>query len=216
MTTYNNYPSGATDPVERYQYLLRTASPDQIEKVHEQAFAQLSAEDRQKVLEALAATSEAPKDDSPSTLARSATRLEMQQPGALDKVLGTVTGSAGGSLLGSVAAGFAGSALYNVLFGANPRGGILSNLWNRLTGRGYGYGGYGMGYQQAPPPMPQQGGVFGNIFGSGGGFGGGFGRRHGGRDGGGMFGGPGGGGWGGGPGGGFGGGPGGGGPGGPH
>lgn len=220
MTTYQNYPSDSQDPVARYQYLLKTASPDQIEQVHEQAFSQMSAEDRQRVLEALANTSEAPKNAEPATLARSATRLEVQQPGTLDKLLGNVTGTAGGSLLTSVAGGFAGSALYNLLFGANPRGGILSNLFRRMTG-GYGnYGGYGnnWGGQMMPPPQ-QGGGMFGNsggmlggLFGGGnrggggmfGGGGPGGGMFGGGGPGGGMFGGggPGGGGFGGGPGGG--------------
>lgn len=39
MSTYQNYPSTGTGPVERYRYLLRTASPEQMERAHEEAFA---------------------------------------------------------------------------------------------------------------------------------------------------------------------------------
>ena len=61
--------------IQRYEYLLRTAPPEQIEKAHEQAFAQLTPAQRQQVLNKLAqaAPQEAPRDDSPASLARSAT-----------------------------------------------------------------------------------------------------------------------------------------------
>ena len=36
--------------VKRYQYLLRTAEPDQIEQAHEHAFASMTPEERQQVL----------------------------------------------------------------------------------------------------------------------------------------------------------------------
>ncbi|MGH3474890.1 MAG: hypothetical protein ACRDOT_08260, partial [Aeromicrobium sp.] len=39
--------------IERYRYLLQTAPPEQIEQAHEEAFAQLTPEQRREVLEAL-------------------------------------------------------------------------------------------------------------------------------------------------------------------
>ena len=136
MTSYENYPTGTADPVTRYRYLLRTADPDQIEQAHEQAFAQLDPEERQQVLQALAGAGEVPRDDSPAALARSATRLEVSRPGALEGLLG---GSGTGRvLLGSLAAGFIGSAVFEMLF--DRPGGWWGGLFG---GHGFGFGGPG-------------------------------------------------------------------------
>lgn len=152
MTTYQNYPTRqSTDAVERYRYLLRTAAPDQIEQAHEQAFAQLDANERQEVLRALAATDEAPADASPAALARSATRLEMRQPGALDRLFGNTTGAGmGRTVLASLAAGFVGSAVFDLLF--DRPGGLFGMLGHGLFGPGGhglfdhgGFGGHGFG-----------------------------------------------------------------------
>jgi hypothetical protein len=77
--------------VARYRYLLRTAPPEQIEQAHAEAFAQLSADQRQQVLTQLAAAvpaGERPRTDDPQTLARVATRAEMRRPGTLERALG--------------------------------------------------------------------------------------------------------------------------------
>ena len=77
--------------VERYRYLLRTAPPDAIEQVHEEAFARLTPEQRQLVFEQLkagAAPSDQPSYDDPRSLARSATRSELRQPGFLERTFG--------------------------------------------------------------------------------------------------------------------------------
>jgi hypothetical protein len=77
--------------VARYRYLLRTASPEQIEQAHAEAFAQLTPDQRQQVLAQLAAVTpagERPRTDDPQTLARAATRAEMRQPGTLERALG--------------------------------------------------------------------------------------------------------------------------------
>lgn len=69
--------------MERYRYLLGTAPPDQVERAHEEAFAQLTPEQRRQVLESLTAeTPEAERStaDGPRSLARTATRAEMRQP----------------------------------------------------------------------------------------------------------------------------------------
>ena len=157
MSTYQNYPATSTDAVERYRYLLRTASPDQIEQAHAEAFAQLSAAERREVLRALATTDETPTDDSPTALARSATRLEVRQPGTLDRLLGQQ--GAGRTVLTSLAAGFAGSAVFNLLF--DRPGGLFGGLFGRMWGgRGMGMGGFGMG-GMGGPGMGRFGGGFG-------------------------------------------------------
>ncbi|MDE9365934.1 hypothetical protein PZ938_10000 [Luteipulveratus sp. YIM 133132] len=113
--------------IQRYEYLLRTAPPEQIERAHEEAFAQLTPAQRAQVLNKLAqeAPQEAPRDDSPQSLARSATRIEMQRPGALQRAfggpgLGGRAGGAGlsmgGMLLTSVAGAFIGTAIAQELF----------------------------------------------------------------------------------------------------
>lgn len=141
MTTYENYPTTEGTALERYRYLLRTASPDQIEQAHEQAFAQLDAEERQQVLRALAASDEVPRDDSPAALARSATRLELRQPGALDNLVGTTGG--GRTVLTSLAAGFVGSAVFDLFF---DRPGGLFGLGHGLLGGGGHHGGHHRGF----------------------------------------------------------------------
>ncbi len=201
--------AGSADPerdaVEKYQYLLRTASPDQIEKAHEEAFAAMSESERAEVLQALAQAGAAPADASASSLARSATRMEIMQPGSLTSALSGTGVGTGGALLGGLAIGVLGSAVVNALFDAGGRPGIL----RRLLGGGMGpmgMGGFGQGMGGLLGAM--LGGMLGQGQMRGGqGFGG-----PGGGPGGGSFGG-GGRGFGGGPGGGFGG-PGGGGPGG--
>jgi hypothetical protein len=102
--------------VERYRYLLRTAPPETIEQVHEEAFAKLTPEQRRMLftqLQADAPAGDAPQADDAHSLAVAATRSEMRQPGTMVKALGgganAVNGAPGfgsmfaSSLLGSVA-----------------------------------------------------------------------------------------------------------------
>jgi hypothetical protein len=121
--------------IERYRYLLRTAPPDRIEEAHAEAFARLTPEQRQQVLEQVGhevpegerATSTEPRD-----LARMATRAEMRNPGALERSLGG-RGGAGmggigmggliaGSLLSSVAGAFIGTAVADAMFDMSDTG----------------------------------------------------------------------------------------------
>ncbi|MBG6107097.1 hypothetical protein IWX88_000715 [Frigoribacterium sp. CG_9.8] len=115
--------------VERYEYLLRTAPPETIEKVHTEAFSKLTPEQRDILFDKLTentTSTERPADAEPATLAKAATRAELQQPGTLTRTLGgsalggSALGGAGGpslggmfasSLLGSVAGFVIGSAL---------------------------------------------------------------------------------------------------------
>ena len=102
--------------VERYRYLLETAPPETIERVHAEAFAKLTPEQRRMVFERLTASApdgEAPRDDQPATLAQSATRSELRQPGTMERSFaGPSVGSMmGASLLGTVAGYVVASAL---------------------------------------------------------------------------------------------------------
>lgn len=115
--------------VDRYRYLLRTAPPDAVEEVHAEAFAKLTPQQRRLVFEELsqnAAASDRPASDDPRTLARSATRSELRQPGFLERTLGGGMGGGmsrgpglgtmiGGSLLGTVAGVVIGSAIADMV-----------------------------------------------------------------------------------------------------
>ena len=110
--------------LQRYRYMLRTATPETIERAHEEAFAKLTPSQRAQALRELAAlTPEGERvaltgsRDDPKTLARLATRAEMRQPGAMERTfggrgLGTgMGGTMAGTIFGSLVAGFVGSMI---------------------------------------------------------------------------------------------------------
>jgi hypothetical protein len=113
--------------VERYRYLLRTAPPETIEQVHEEAFSKLTPEQRRLVFQQLsenAPPGEQPRGDDPHSLAQSATRSELRRPGTLENSFSGM-GARGGpgfgsmlgaSLLGTVAGYVVGSALVSAMF----------------------------------------------------------------------------------------------------
>lgn len=102
--------------IERYRYLLRTAPPNDIERAHEEAFAQLSAEQRAAVLRQLSERvppSEIGGDD-PKSLARTATRAEMREPGMMERTFGVAGAPGLGSMFFATLAGaFIGSSIAN-------------------------------------------------------------------------------------------------------
>jgi hypothetical protein len=108
--------------LERYRYLVRTAPPEAIEQAHEEAFAKLTPEQRRMALRELSAAVpeyERTEGDDPRSLARMATRAEMNRPGTVERAFGgggTMLGGMGGTLLGSFAAAFAGSLVAQSLF----------------------------------------------------------------------------------------------------
>ena len=128
--------------IERYRYMLKTAPPETIEQAHAEAFAQLTPEQRrivlQKMAESLPASERALAEQSgaqPQALARTATRAEIRQPGAMERMFGQAGGvSMGGlmasTLLGSIAGTVVGSAIARQFFagenlvGAPNAGGI--------------------------------------------------------------------------------------------
>ncbi|TCL80429.1 MULTISPECIES: hypothetical protein [unclassified Rathayibacter] len=107
--------------IERYRYLLRTAPPEAIEQVHREAFEQLTPEQRQQVFRELsegAPAGDAPRADDAQSLAQSATRSELRQPGFMERRFSG--GGAGGmgfggvlasSMLGTIAGFVIGSAI---------------------------------------------------------------------------------------------------------
>lgn len=100
----------------KYDYLLRTSSPDQLEQVHHDAFARLTPAQRQQVRNRL--NSELPphehlRDDSAGGMARAMTRGEVRRPGLIRRVLGG-NGSGrgrGGAFAGGAAVGAGAMAL---------------------------------------------------------------------------------------------------------
>lgn len=99
--------------------MLRTAPPDDIERAHEEAFAQLAPEQRAAVLQQLAAQvppSEIGGDD-PKSLARAATRAEMRSPGTMERTFGGPGVPGLGSMfLSTLAGAFVGSAIADAFF----------------------------------------------------------------------------------------------------
>ena len=74
--------------IARYRYLLRTAPPEELERVHAEAFSRLTPEQRAQVLAELSRdlpAGERPPTDDPASMARSATRAELRQPGYLEQ-----------------------------------------------------------------------------------------------------------------------------------
>jgi hypothetical protein len=113
-------PADLTDEqaLERYRYLVRTAPPDAIEQAHEEAFAKLTPEQRRTALRDLSAAvpeHERATSDDPRSLARMATRAEVNRPGTVERAFGGGVGI-GGGLLGSFAAAFAGTLIAQSLF----------------------------------------------------------------------------------------------------
>jgi len=107
----------------KYDYLLRTSSPEQLEQVHHDAFARLTPEQRQQVLQRMNAElppHERVADDSAGPMARAMTRGEVGRPGLIRRVLGGGNGPGSGNRgrVGAMAGGAAVGA------GAMALGGI--------------------------------------------------------------------------------------------
>ena len=114
--------------IARYDYLVRTAEPDQLERVHREAFEALTPSQRAQLSSRLGEelpAGERPRSDAPQDLARSATRLGALDPRRLTSLLGRSdrgrrgrgAGALGGAALGAGALG-AGGLLAAVAGGA--------------------------------------------------------------------------------------------------
>jgi hypothetical protein len=107
--------------VERYEYLLATAQPDTLNKVHAEAFRQLAGAQLdllyRRFTENASSDEERPIDASPDTLARVATDTEVARPGSLAHILGPQGEPNGsGSLLGTIGRLIVASPLVTTLF----------------------------------------------------------------------------------------------------
>ena len=101
-------PLGDEQAIARYRYMLRTAPPEAIEQAHAEAFAALTPEQRRIVLEELKRempeierTAAARAGDKPGALAQFATRAEIRQPGAMERIFGGLGAAPGGSGFGA-------------------------------------------------------------------------------------------------------------------
>jgi hypothetical protein len=110
--------------IDRYRYMLRTAPPDDIERAHEEAFQQLTPDQRAVVLRELSGqvpASEVAESDDPRSLARMATRAEMRQPGTMERTFGGMQGPGmGGMFLSTIAGVVVGSAIADAFFENDP------------------------------------------------------------------------------------------------
>lgn len=108
--------------IARYDYLMRTAEPQQIEQIHAESFARLTPAQREAVLRRMQTDlppHEQPRSSDVADLSRAAARTEARRPGSMRSVLakvgtgGAVAGVAVGAvgILGAVAAGAAVSSL---------------------------------------------------------------------------------------------------------
>jgi hypothetical protein len=104
--------------IERYRYMIQTAPPETIEQAHQEAFERLTPEQRRQVLSVIAdaaspterAALSATSISDSRALAHAATRAEIREPGVVERSLSRPgMGGFASSLLGSFAAGFAGS-----------------------------------------------------------------------------------------------------------
>jgi hypothetical protein len=133
----------------RYRYMLQTAPPEDIERAHEEAFARLTPDQRRQALEALAKVvppSEIRGDD-PASLARTATRAEIRQPGTIERAWGGagVGPGLGSWFLTALAASFIGTAIAQSFFDSDPGPGA----GDQSTGEGSDDGGTDAGTDDA-------------------------------------------------------------------
>ncbi|MCC4909167.1 cation-transporting ATPase [Microbacterium sp. cx-59] len=145
-TTPPSGPADAADraAIARYDYLLQTADPHQIEQVHREAFARLSPEQRAHI--AARMQSELPPHEHPRSaeapdLARAAARTEASRPGVLRGLLARAGGGRGRSRMGGagLALGGAGLAAGGVL-GAVAGGAVISSVAGPLLEQAAGFG----------------------------------------------------------------------------
>lgn len=108
--------------IARYDYLMRTAEPHQIEQIHAESFARLTPAQREAVLQRMQTElppHEQPRSASAADLSRAAARSEARQPGSMRSTLakvgagaavaGVAVGAVG--ILGAVAASAAVSSV---------------------------------------------------------------------------------------------------------
>lgn len=132
--------------ISRYDYLVRTAEPDQLEQVHREAFERLTPHQRSQLTATMREelpADERPRTDAPQDLARSATRLGVLDPRKLTRLLSRSGGSgrgagslgAGSRGAGSLGAGALGAGAIGAaggLLGAVAGGAIVTGIGGSL------------------------------------------------------------------------------------
>ncbi len=134
--------------IARYEYLLSTAQPAQLEQVNRDAFARLTPAQRDQVgteLRAALPAGEHPASSSADDLARSATRGEAQNPGFLKRLLSKPAGRGGGGALAGAGAGLGAVAGVGLgaaggLLAAVAGGAVLSSIAGPLLEQAAGMG----------------------------------------------------------------------------
>jgi hypothetical protein len=109
--------------IARYDYLLKTAQPEQLEQVHRDAFARLTPAQRDQVnaqLRAELPATEQPVSAEPADLARAAARGEAHNPGFLRSLFAKPSGRGGAGLLAGAGVGAVAGA------GIGAAGGLLA------------------------------------------------------------------------------------------
>ncbi len=116
--------------IARYDYLLETADPAQIELVHREAFERLTPAQRAQIEQRMRAelpAHEQPRSAEPGDLARAAARTEASRPGLLKGLLARVSG--GGAASGATGGGGRGAMIGGAVAGAGigvAAGGMLA------------------------------------------------------------------------------------------
>ncbi|WP_322411577.1 cation-transporting ATPase [Microbacterium invictum] len=98
--------------IARYDYLMQTADPHQVEQIHREAFARLTPQQRQQIESRMRTEfppSERPRSAAPEDLARAAGRAEALRPGRMRGLLGRVGGGAAMVGAGGLAVGVLGA-----------------------------------------------------------------------------------------------------------
>ena len=120
--------------IARYDYLLKTAQPEQLEQVHRDAFARLTPAQRDQVnanLRAELPASEHPASAEPGDLARAAARGEAHNPGFLRGLFAKTSGRGPAGALAGVGVGAvagAGLGAAGGLLAAVAGGAVLSSV----------------------------------------------------------------------------------------
>ena len=120
--------------IARYDYLLKTAQPEQLEQVHRDAFARLTPAQREQVNAQLRADlppTEYPASAEPADLARAAARGEAQKPGFLRSLFAKSGGRGGAGVLAGAGVGAvagAGLGAAGGLLAAVAGGAVLSSV----------------------------------------------------------------------------------------
>lgn len=125
--------------VARYDYLLQTADPHQVEEIHREAFARLTPDQRAHVQSRMTSelpAHEQPRSSSPADLARAAARGEAARPGLLKGLLARAgSGRGAGRLAGGAVIG-AGAGI----LGAVAAGAIVTSVAGPLLAQAAGMG----------------------------------------------------------------------------